>query len=258
MCSSDLADSVAIGGSGLRGDSSTIRPWRAEWTRLDREAWLVRVTMWPGLEDMPGPPLGGSRLVWALDPQSRVVALADITVQDTGAVTMASVPAGVSIESVDSLTLGLLTVDAIAEGLPPMGGVVAPRIGVRSGLCDTSIVENLGDPTGTSPCRDVVALRRVDEHVEVRGGAGHVLLAGRGDISLTDGVLLRGLLMTAGRVRVLDGTFEGLIIAGGGVEVAPGSVFAPERALALGALEALRRVRSSGRPLRPIRNLYGR
>lgn len=251
------ADSIAIGGTGLRGDSSSVRPWRAEWTRLGREAWLVHVATWAGPEDLPGPPLGASRLVWVLDPQSRLIGLADVTVQDTGAETMTIMPSGVSIDVVDSLVLGLLTVDGVAEGLPRLAGVVKPRIATRSGLCDTSIVENLGDPTGSSPCRDVVSLRGVDQGLEVRGGTGHVLLAGQGDISLSDGALLRGLLMTAGRVRVLAGTFEGLIIAGRGVEVAPGSVFIPDRAAALTALEALARVRASGRPLRPIRNLWG-
>lgn len=251
------ADSVAIGNTGLRGDSSSVRPWRAEWTRLDREVWLVHVTVWPGEEDLPGPPLGASRLVWVLDPQSRLVALADVTVQDTGAVTITNLPSGVSIEVVDSLMLGLLTVDEVAEGLHRLKGVVTPRIATRSALCDTSIVENLGDPTGSSPCRDIVALRGVDQDLEVRAGTGHVLLAGQGDISLTDGVFLRGLLVTRGTVRVLDGTFEGVIIAGRGVEVAPGSMFVSDRVSALVALEALERVRASGRPLRPIRNLWG-
>jgi len=252
-----LADSIAIGSSGFRGDSSNVRPWRAEWTRLDRETWLVQATIWPGEEDLPGTPLRAARLVWVLDPQARILALADVTVADTATVTAGNAPPGLTISVVDSLVLGLLTVDGVAEGLPRLAGVVTPRFATRSGECDTSVAENLGDPTGTSVCRDVVSLRGVDQGIEVRGGTGHVLLAGQGDISITDGALLRGILMTAGRVRVLDGTFEGLILAGRGVEVAGESIFVPDRASALLALEALRDVRSSGRLLRPIRNVWG-
>lgn len=252
------AERVPVGATVHRGDSSGIESWEAGWTRLTPEVWLVDVIQWPGDGQMPGPPFGASGLAWVLDPATQVASLFDVTVLDSMAVTTRQAAPNLSVRGVDSISIGQLTVDEIAEGLIPLEGVVSPRLVIRSGKCDLTAAENLGDPTGTSVCRDRVSLRAVEERVEIRGGTGHALIAGRGDIVLAEGVLLKGLLLTTGRVRVAEGTFEGLVVAGQGLEIAPGSVVRADRALALSALEEFRRARQQGEFLREIRNLWGR
>ena len=252
-----LADTVLVGRSRARVDSTTARRWRADWTRLGREAWLVRVTAWPGPSDTPGPPLTASRLAWVLDPATRVARLADITVGDSARVTMVGPAPGLAVEVVDSIRLGLLDVDQVSSGMPTLSGVVSPRVVTRSGVCDLTVLENLGDPLGVSACRDEVGVRRVETSVEVRGGSGHVLLGGQGDIALTDGAYLRGMLLTTGSVRILDGTFEGLIVAMGGLEVLAGGTFVPDRPYAQAAIAAFLDQRPGAELLHPARNLGG-
>ena len=84
-----------------------------------------------------------------------------------------------------------------------------------------------------------------------------VVFAGWGDVTLSEGAYLRGLLLTEGVVRILDGTFEGLILAGQGLEVASGATFVAERGYARTALNHVR-TQASGRPLHAARNLDGR
>lgn len=254
----EFADTLPIGWTALRGDSLARRPWRADWTRLDAEAWLVRVTVWPGLIDLPGPPLSASRLAWALDPASRVLRMADITVRDSAIVAIPPRLPNVSTQSVGSIRLGLLNVGQVSKEMLPVTGALIPRVAERRGRCDLNVAENLGDPLGSSACRDAVSTRRLEGPVEVRGGSGHVVFAGWGDVTLSEGAHLRGLLMTEGMVRILDGTFEGLILAGQGLEVASGATFVAERDYARIALDHVRRAEASGRPLHPARNLDGR
>ncbi len=253
-----IADTLPIGATATRFDSLDLRATRVGWTRLSTEAWLVRVTAEPRSAEFSGPGVSASRLAWHLDPGLRIDAMADVTVGPGAAVTLAGAPASPpSIAIVDSVTVGLLPLDAVMEGVEAVSGVLSPRVVTASGRCDTTVTENLGDPLGTSSCRTFVAQRRLEGDLEVRGGSGHVLLSGRGDVILTSGAYLRGLLLIDGSVLVRDGTFEGLIVAMGGVEVAPGAAFIQERVFARSALEAFAAQRPSSRPLHPARNLFG-
>lgn len=253
-----LANVLPIGATATRVDSLDVRVTEASWTRLSTEAWLVRVTVEPGSADLPGPGVSASRLVWHLDPELRIEAMADVMVGPGATVSFAGAPASPpSIAVEDSVMVGLLSLDDFMEGVEPVSGVVSPRVVTVSGRCDTTVAQNLGDPLGTSPCRMFVAQRRVEGDLEVRAGTGHVLLAGRGDIILTGGAYLRGLLLIDGSVWVRDGTFEGLIVAMGGVEVGSNAAFIQERVFARSALEAFVAQRPASRPLHPARNLFG-
>jgi len=253
-----LANVVPIGATATRRDSLEVGLITASWTRLSTETWLVGVTAEPGSADLPGPGVSASRLVWHLDPQLRIDDMADVMVGQGATVSFAGVPASPpSIAVGDSVVVGLLSLDDFMEGVEPVSGVLSPRVATVSGRCDTTVPENLGDPLGTSSCRTFVAQRRLEGDLEVRGGSGHILLSGRGDVILTSGAYLRGLLLIDGSVLVRDGTFAGLIVAMGGVDVAPGAAFIQERGFARSALEAFVAQRPASRPLHPARNMFG-
>ena len=65
------------------------------------------------------------------------------------------------------------------------------------------------------------------------------------------------MLLTTGSVRILDGTFEGLIVAMGGLEVLTGAAFVPHRPYAQAAIAALLDRRPGAELLHPARNLEG-
>jgi hypothetical protein len=243
--------------------------------RLAAESWLVE-----GLGRMGGGISARTmRLAWSLDPLTRVKALPAVVSVGTGAPVSvggtvdASDPAAVQSpmrpgdcdpwvgeldahfrmtpvsavgnlpDSVAAPGLGLLAFEDIVSVAPlTVTGSGSPAPSEASGACLVDEPWGWGDPDQPwRACGSHLPLRAADGALRVTGGAGQAVLIVNGDLTLTGGARLSGLVITSGVLRLEGGaTFEGMALAGGGLDVAPGAAIRGSGCWAVRALASQR------------------
>jgi len=75
------------------------------------------------------------------------------------------------------------------------GSVVTPAPVVTGGLCDRSRADNWGNPSGAGPCGSYMPLIWARGDVEVRGGLGQGVLLAEGDVVISGGAQLAGVVI---------------------------------------------------------------
>jgi len=128
-------------------------------------------------------------------------------------------PPPLALDGADTITWGL----APPRVLTSPAGTPAPV--ESAGRCDEGAAWNWGDPDHPwRPCGSYLPVRASDGDVLVSGGVGQAVLLARGDVRLSAGARLYGLVVAGGTFGIADGSsFEGLAIAHAGVEVSAGS-----------------------------------
>ena len=268
-------DSIAVGEVRALGSRTLGRAVAAPGLRrIGPEAWLAEGEGRLG----PRARARAARLVWAMDPLTRVTALGGaVNVGWSAAVSLAgavdaTAPARVDpplvagdcapwLTELDShylaaplataallpdtatdVSLGLLDLDALLT-LADAGvaGTGTPSPVERLGVCVIDEPGGWGDPDRPGgPCGPHLPVRASLGDLTVEGGAGQGVLAVGGDLTLS-AARYYGLVVVRGALRLEDGALlEGLALALGGATVASDARIVASACWAVRALAAAR------------------
>lgn len=97
----------------------------------------------------------------------------------------------------------------------PGGSVVTPAPVATGGVCDRARADNWGDPDGAGACAHFAPLIWARGDLEIRGGTGQGMLLVDGDLTLSAGARLAGVVIVRDDLRTLGtgGTILGAVLA---------------------------------------------
>ncbi len=98
----------------------------------------------------------------------------------------------------------------------PAGSIITPAPSVVGGVCDRARPDNWGEPSGAGPCGSYAPLIWARGDVELRGGVGQGVLLADGDVTLSNGALFAGVVITRDDLASagIGGTILGAVLAG--------------------------------------------
>ena len=258
-----LDRSVSATDLGGARDTDSWAVWTSPGSTIGRSLWLRRIgpeSWWASLGPVDARYAASpGRLLWWMDPETRVEALAgvvsvgwDAPVEVAGtievmswaaaeppltrAVCEAEVPAAASGSPISALALldsgvvrpplGLLSFDTVLARTPVLvDGSATPAPVEVAGDCLVDDPWNWGDPERPSrPCGPHLAVRSASSSLRVDGGVGQGAWVVDGDLVLADGARLYGFVLTSGALVLQDGAvFQGAAVAARGVSAAAGT-----------------------------------
>lgn len=114
------------------------------------------------------------------------------------------------------------TLTAHAALVIPAGSVVSPAPVVMGTACDRTRADNWGSPTSASPCDTYAPLIWARGDIEMRGGTGQGVLLVDGDLTLSNGAVFAGVVITRDDLRSIGvgGSVLGAVLAGDAVVAA--------------------------------------
>lgn len=98
----------------------------------------------------------------------------------------------------------------------PNGSIVTPTPSLSAGRCNRADPTNWGDPTGAVPsCTSWLPMIWARGDIEIRGGVGQGILLADGDVTLSNGALFSGIIITHDDVTSIGvgGTVLGAVLA---------------------------------------------
>lgn len=104
-----------------------------------------------------------------------------------------------------------------------IGSVISPRPAATGGECGPD-PRNWGSPDPAHPCHSLLPLVFADTDLTVSGGTGRMVLVVNGDLRITDGAVLEGLIVVHGHVEVAGGSTVRGAIRARSVQLADGEV----------------------------------
>lgn len=107
------------------------------------------------------------------------------------------------------------TLTARAQLRLAAGAVITPGPVTAFAACDTTVVSNWGEPSGTGPCARHAPLILARGSVELRGGRGQGMLLVDGDLTVSGGARFDGIVIVRDDVRTGPGggVLRGAVLA---------------------------------------------